>query len=221
MNRKLLASAICASLCVAATAYAQDTAAPAQQAQDQSTSAQSSTTAQTDRKKEPKTLNTVTVTGSLIPQSQIETANPVITITAQEMQQKGFSNVYDALRAQPLSTGAVQDSTFSAGFTPGAETISLLGLPPDFTLFLLNGRPMADFPLLYNGSANFTDLSNIPMSMVDHIDILPGNQSSIYGSSAIAGVVNVVLKKKLQGYNLEYRAGGYSDGGGQQQRINF
>ncbi|HKT40891.1 MAG TPA: TonB-dependent receptor [Rhodanobacteraceae bacterium] len=221
MNRKLLASAICASLFVAATAYAQDNPAPAQQAQDQSTAAQSNTTAQTDKKKEPKTLNTVTVTGSLIPQSQIETANPVITITAQEMQQKGFSNVYDALRAQPLSTGAVQDSTFSAGFTPGAETISLLGLPPDFTLFLLNGRPMADFPLLYNGSANFTDLSNIPMSMVDHIDILPGNQSSIYGSSAIAGVVNVVLKKKLQGYNLEYRAGGYSDGGGQQQRINF
>jgi outer membrane receptor protein involved in Fe transport len=220
MNRKLLASAICASLFVAATAYAQDTSALAPQTQDQSTTAQSNTT-QPEKKKEPKTLNTVTVTGSLIPQSQIETANPVITITAQDMEKKGFANVYEALRAQPLSTGAVQDNTFSAGFTPGAETISLLGLPPDFTLFLLNGRPMADFPLLYNGSANFTDLSNIPMSMVDHIDILPGNQSSIYGSSAIAGVVNVVLKKKMQGYDLDYRAGGYTDGGGQQQRFNF
>jgi outer membrane receptor protein involved in Fe transport len=222
MNRKLLASAICASLFVAGTAYAQDNTAP-QQAQDQSaTAAQPNTSnSQQDQEKKAKTLNTITVTGSLIPQSKIETANPTITITAQDMTNKGFANVYDALRSQPLSTGAVQDSQFSAGFTPGAETISLLGLPPDFTLFLINGRPMADFPLLYNGSANFVDLSNIPMSMVDHIDILPGNQSSIYGSAAIAGVVNVVLKKKMEGYDISYRAGGYSDGGGQQQRFSF
>lgn len=222
MNRKLLASAICASLLVAGTAYAQNTPAP-QQSQDQSTTDQSTTTQQENKKEKPKTLGTVTVTGSLIPQAQIETANPVITITAQDMQKKGFANVYEALRAQPLSTGPVQDSqsaTFT-GFTSGAQTISLLGLDPGFTLFLLNGRPMADFPLLYNGSANFTDIADIPMSMVDHIDILPGNQSSIYGSSAIAGVVNVVLKKKMEGYDLEYRAGGYSDGGGQQQRIDF
>ena len=178
---------------------------------------------QGDNKKNPKTLQAITVTGSLIPQAQIETANPVITITAQDMEKKGFSDVYQALRAQPLSTGAVQDSqsaTFT-GFTAGAQTISLLGLDPGFTLFLLNGRPMADFPLLYNGSANFVDISNIPISMVDHIDILPGNQSSIYGSSAIAGVVNVVLKQKMEGYTLDYRAGGYTDGGGQQQRLNF
>lgn len=213
MNRKLLASAICASLLVAGTAYAQN--ATTTQTQDQSA------TAQNTKKEKPKTLETVTVTGSLIPQAQIETANPVITISSQDMQKKGFLNVYDALRSQPLSTGAVQDSTFTAGFTPGAQTISLLGLPPDFTLFLINGRPMADFPLLYNGSSNFVDLSNIPMSMVDHIDILPGNQSSIYGSAAIAGVVNVVLKKKMTGYDLEYRSGGYSDGGGQNQRASF
>jgi outer membrane receptor protein involved in Fe transport len=221
MNRKLLASAICASLFVTGAAVAQDNPAP-QQAQDQSTNAQNNPPSSQDQNQEKqKTLQAITVTGSLIPQSQIETANPVITISAEDMTKKGFANVYEALRAQPLSTGSVQDSTFTAGFTPGAETISLLGLPPDFTLFLLNGRPMADFPLLYNGSANFTDLSTIPLSMVDHIDILPGNQSSIYGSAAIAGVVNVVLKKKMQGYDLDYRAGAYTDGGGQQQRFNF
>ena len=218
MNRKLLTVAICTSLAFAGNAWAQTT--------DTSTTTdnQATSTQQQDnnkKKEEPQTLKGIIVTGSLIPQSQIETANPVITITAQDMQNKGFANVYEALRSQPLSTGSVQDSTFSAGFTPGAETISLLGLPPDFTLFLINGRPMADFPLLYNGSSNFVDLSNIPMSMVDHIDILPGNQSSIYGSSAIAGVVNVVLKKRMDGYELDYRAGGYSDGGGQQRRVSF
>lgn len=220
MNRKLLASAICAGLLVAGAAHAQqDTTAP--QAQDQSTSTQADTaSAQQDREKAKK-LQTITVTGSLIPQSQIETANPVITISVAEMTQKGYTSVYDALRSQPLSTGSVQDSTFSAGFTPGAETISLMGLSPDFTLFLINGRPMADYPLLYNGTTSFVNISNIPMSMVDHIDILPGNQSSIYGSSAIAGVVNVVLKKQVQGYDFGYRAGGYSDGGGASQRVEF
>lgn len=214
MDRKLLATAICTALALSAwggIARAQDTTGTtdAATAQDQGA------------KKEAKELQKITVTGSLIPQAQIETANPVITLKSEDMIRKGFSNVYEALRSQPLSTGSVQDSTFSAGFTPGAETISLLGLSPDFTLFLIDGRPLADFPLLYNGQANFTDLSNIPMSMVDHIDILPGNQSSIYGSAAIAGVVNVVLKKRMDGYELEYRAGGYSDGGGQNQRVSF
>jgi outer membrane receptor protein involved in Fe transport len=217
MNRKLLATAVCAGLLMAASAHAQTST----NTQDQDTSNPSTSSTKSGKKDKTQILSTITVTGSLIPQSQIETANPVITISAEDMTRKGFTSVYDALRSQPLSTGSVQDSTFSAGFTPGAETISLLGLPVDFTLFLINGRPMADYPLLYNGSTSFVNISNIPMSMVDHIDILPGNQSSIYGSSAIAGVVNVVLKKRLQGFDMGYRAGGYSDGGGNSQRLDF
>lgn len=220
MNRKLLVTAICASLFAAGVAHGQNTTSQADQPQDKSPAGQDGQTGTQNKQKE-KTLQAIIVTGSLIPQSQIETANPVITVTAQDIKKQGFSNVYEALRAQPLSTGAVQSQNFSAGFTPQASTISLLDLPPEFTLFLLNGRPMADYPLLYNGSANFTDISNIPVSMIDHIDVLPGNQSAIYGSSAIAGVVNIVLKKKMEGYNLEYRAGGYTSGGGQQQRLDF
>jgi len=220
MNRKLLASAICASLLVAATAYAQDTSTPAPQAQDQSSAAQSNTN-QADKKKEPKTLNTVTVTGSLIPKSQIETATPVITITAQDLQKQGFKNVYDALRAMPVSNGAVQDNQFTQGFTPGATTISLLGLNPDFTLVLLNGRPLADYPLLYNSTSNFVDLGTIPTTLVDRIEIVPGNQSAIYGSAAIAGVVNIILKQRMEGLDIDYRAGGYTEGGGEQQRLQI
>ena len=175
---------------------------------------------QTENKKEEK-LQTIQVTGSLIPQSEIETASPVITISAQQMERQGFGTVYDALRAQPVATGAVQDNQFSGGFTPGATTISLLGLDPGFTLFLINGHPLADYPLLYNGSSNFVDLSNIPVGMVDHIDILPGNQSSIYGSSAIAGVINIILKDKIDGYELNVRGGAYSGGGGSNERVEF
>jgi outer membrane receptor protein involved in Fe transport len=173
-----------------------------------------------DKKKEEK-LQVINVTGSLIPQAQVENASPVITITTQQLERSGFGTVYDALRAQPVATGAVQDNQFTGGFTPGATTISLLGLDPGFTLFLINGHPLADYPLLYNGASNFVDLSNIPVGMVDHIDILPGNQSSIYGSSAIAGVVNVILKDRIDGYELNVRGGGYSGGGGSNERVEL
>ena len=218
MNRKLLASAICASLFAAGAAHAND-AAKAVQSQDQATPA--SVAQPANKKAEKKTLQTVTVTGSLIPQAQIETANPVITITAQDLNSRGYTSVYDALKTQPTSTGTVQGAQFGGTFTQQANALSMFGLDPGFTLILINGHPMADYPLPYNASSNFVDLSTIPMAMVDHIDILSGAQSSIYGSSAIAGVVNIVLKKHIEGYDLSWRIGGYTEGGGQNQRITF
>ena len=167
----------------------------------------------------PTQLDLVIVTGSMIPQKAAETASPVIAITAEEIEREGFRNVSDILRAQPLSTGSVQDNQFTNGFTPGATTISLLGLAPGFTLILLDGRPLADYPLLYNGQSNFTDLSSIPTGMVERIDILPGNQSAIYGSAAIAGVVNIILKKHLHGTEISARLGGYEHGGGDNVRL--
>ena len=139
-----------------------------------------------DKKKDTTELQGVTVTGSLIPRAQIETASPVITITGQDITREGFKNVYDALRSLPTAVGSVQDSQFTNSFTPGASTVSLLGLDPSFTLVLLNGKPLADYPFLYNSNSNFVDLTTIPNFMVDHIDVLTGNQSAIYGSAAIA-----------------------------------
>ena len=212
MKRKLLTKAVCLALtlpCMPALVMAQDAAASAPQQQEVDDQNQ-------DR--EAKDLDTVVVTGSRIPRAAQETAAPTFTITAEEIQKQGFRNVSDVLRAQPLSTGAVQDNQF-AGFTPEATTISLLGLDPSFTLILMDGRPLADFPLLYNGQSNFTDLSSIPVAMIERIDILPGNQSSIYGSAAIAGVVNIILKKYLEGVQIDVRAGGYSEGGGGNERL--
>jgi len=210
MNRDILAAAVCAALALqivpVRNARAQDTG---------TTGTEGSTSS------EKKELEKIVVTGSMIPQSEIETASPVITITAKQIEKQGFGNVYDALRASPLATGAVQDSQFTAGFTPGASALRLLSLDPGFTLYLINGHPMADYPLLYNGQSNFVDLTDIPAGMVDHIDILPGNQSSIYGSSAIAGVVNIILKDHVDGMELNLRGGTYTDGGGQNQRVEF
>ncbi len=207
MQQRLLVSSIVLGLCASLSLGAW-----AQSAGDQSDK---------DKKKETTELQGVTVTGSLIPRAQIETASPTITITNQEIEKQGFKNVYDALRSLPIAVGSVQDSQNTNTFTPAANTVSLLGLDPSFTLVLVNGKPLADYPFLYNSQSNFVDLNTIPSFMVDHIDILPGNQSAIYGSAAIAGVVNVVLKQKLDGYTLNYRVGGYTDGGGQTQRLQF
>lgn len=219
MNRTLLATAICAGLFVAGGAYAQTTAGSTQNQNDQSSSSQS----QTKSKEKKQTLQAITVTGSLIPQAQVETASPVITITSKDIEKQGFRNVYDALQTMTVSTGSVQgnQATSTGTFTPGAEVISLFGLDPGFTLIMINGHPLADYPIPYNGGESIADLSNIPTAMVDHIDILTGGQSSLYGSSAIAGVVNIVLKKNIEGTNLDFRVGGYENGGGTNERLQF
>lgn len=216
MHRKFLTVAICATL--AAPLWATPL-----QAQDTGNGTTSSTPDQptsTDGKK-AKNLGAVTVTGSLIPKAQIETATPTIQITAEDIKAQGFVTVSDALRSLPQANGAVLGNAYTNGFTPGANTISLFGLNPGYTLNLIDGHPMANYPLLYNSTGTIVDLSTIPMAMVDHIDIVPGSQSAIYGSSAIAGVINVVLKKNVDGHMVDLRGGGYSHGGGSSQRVQF
>ena len=92
----------------------------------------------------------------------------------------------------------------SADFTPGAQKVDLRGLGPNHTLVLINGRRIADFPLPYIGRSNFTDISNIPVSLIDKVEILSGAGSAIYGSDAIAGVVNFKMKERLDGITLDF-----------------
>ena len=164
-------------------------------------------------------LAEVVVTGSLIPQIRAETAQPVTVITADDIQAKGFSNVAEALQRSSFATGAVQNPQQSNTFTPGAQTLSFFGLSPSYTKYLIDGRPIADYPALYNGSDIITSISGIPTVLIDSVDVLPGGQSSIYGSDAIAGVVNIHLKKKADGPEADVRYGWTKDGGGTQRRI--
>ena len=169
--------------------------------------------------KQPDELEEVVVTGSLIPQARAEISTPVTTITIDDIQAKGFANVAEALQHTSFATGAVQGAQSTNGFTPGASTLSLFGLSPSYTKYLLDGRPLADYPALYNGSSAITSISGIPTLLVDSIDILPGAQSSIYGSDAIAGVINIKLKKKMDGLEADARYGWTKDGGGTDKRF--
>lgn len=201
---KLTAALLTAMLLPAGLAMAQD------QQEETTRSGQDATT-----------LDKVTVTGSLIPQTQIETFTPVTVISAEDIQARGFLNLADVLQETSFATGGVQGAQSSASFTQGAETVSLFGLPPGYVKYLIDGRPMANYPALYNGSDTFNNISGIPIDLVERIEILPGGQSSLYGSDAIAGVINIILKKQMDGVVANIRGGGYSEGGGNSFRASI
>lgn len=179
------------------------------------------TTADTTASAPATTLDKVTVTGSLIPQSQIETFTPVTVISADDIQMRGFETVADVLQQSSFSTGGIQGGQTSASFTQGAEAAGLFSLDPGYTKYLINGRPMANYPALYNGSDTFNNISGIPVALVERIEILPGGQSSLYGSDAIAGVVNIILKKRLDSAEMTVRGGFFSEGGGSSARFTI
>ncbi|PJK09863.1 TonB-dependent receptor [Lysobacteraceae bacterium NML08-0793] len=216
-NRHLKPNALSTAL-IAVLAFASSHAL-AQEAQQEQPTANSQ---QPNSNEKKNSLDRVVVTGSLIPASQVETVTPVTTIKAEQIDALGFSGVTEALQQSSGSTGGVQgDSTNSATFTKGAETMSMFGLAPGYTKYLIDGRPMANYPALYNGSDVFNNISGIPIDLVDRVEILPGGQSSLYGSDAIAGVVNFILKKNLDGTVVNLRGGWFHEGGGQSQRLSL
>ncbi|WP_245774125.1 TonB-dependent receptor plug domain-containing protein [Rugamonas rubra] len=163
----------------------------------------------------------VVVTGSRIPRATLEGPSAVTVITGDEITKQGYKNVFDALSNQSQNSGFVQGADFGNTHTPSANAISLRGLGPNHTLILLNGHRIADFPIAYEGTVNFTNLANIPSSVVERIEILSGGASAIYGSDAIAGVVNVILKKQAEGIDVNLKAGSTTRGGGAEQRLQI
>ncbi len=165
-------------------------------------------------------LDKVTVTGSLIPQTRLETFTPLTIVSAEDIQLRGFTSVADVLQQSSFQTGGLQGGQTAAAFTQGAEAAGMFGLDPGYTKYLINGRPMANYPALYNGSDTFNNISGIPVDLIERIEILPGGQSSLYGSDAIAGVINVILNKHVDGLALNVRGGWYGDGGGDSLRVS-
>jgi iron complex outermembrane receptor protein len=190
------------------------------QAQAQ-TQAQTQTQADAARAATTAAPASVVVTGSRIPRAGLEGPSAVTVISAADITRQGYKNVFDALNNQVQNSGFTQGADFGNTFTPSANTISLRGLGPNHTLILLNGRRLADFPVAYDGTVNFTNLANIPSSIVERIEILSGGASAIYGSDAIAGVVNIILKKRFDGVDVNVKAGGTSRGGGSERRVQI
>src|SRR6185437_5076693 len=166
-------------------------------------------------------LQAVVVTGSRIPRSQVEGPAPITTITAQDISRNGFATVSDVMSSLTQNLGALDNNQSTDGFSPGAQAVDLRGLGPNHTLVLVNGRRIADYPQAYDGNSNFTDISNLPTSLIDRVEILSGSASAIYGSDAMSGVINFILKKKVDGTTIDYRVGDTQHGGGSSQRLQI
>ncbi|MDV6330262.1 TonB-dependent receptor domain-containing protein [Asticcacaulis sp. 201] len=166
---------------------------------------------------------TITVLGSRIPRTQKEGPAPVTVITSSDISARGFASVPDILKSVTQNSGETlsQQSYGGAIMTPGSAQVDLRGLGPNHTLIMINGRRVADFPMPFNGLSNFTDISNIPAALIDRVEVLSGSASAIYGSDAIAGVVNFTLKKNVEDTTLNYRYGMTQHGGGASHRLSL
>lgn len=164
-------------------------------------------------------LNQVVVTGTRI--AGVEPASPVITIGRTEINESGYSSVGQLLLSLP--------ENFSGGQNPGvlgarghnldvdgASSPDLLGLGADSTLTLVDGHRLA-----YDGFNNGVDLSAIPLAAVDRIEILTDGASGIYGSDAVAGVVNVILKQHYEGVTADARYGDVTSGQAAQSQYSI
>jgi iron complex outermembrane receptor protein len=152
-------------------------------------------------------IERVEITGSHILQTEKEGVAPVQVITHEEIQRSGQPTVSDLLRTITANTGNSYNETFSNSFAPGSASISLRGLSPKNTLVLLNGTRVASFGFAQNIEDTFVDVNAIPANAVDRIEILKDGASAVYGSDAIAGVVNIILRRDYQGASV----GGFYD----------
>ncbi len=166
-------------------------------------------------------LDKVTVTGSRIKRADVEGPTPVVVLTAADIEKEGFNTVYEALTTLSQITGDVQNELTQSGFTPNAQFLNMRGMGPGYTLILINGKRMADYPQPYNSRSNAVSLSSIPGAAVERIEVLTGGASAIYGSDAVAGVVNIITKSNYDGNAVKIRAGTSTRGGGDTGLFQF
>ena len=167
----------------------------------------------------------IVVTGSRLRRDERTSADPLTVIDPNVENRQGRLNTAEVLQANPLAAGSLQiTSTISSNFVinggEGVENISLRGLGPNRTLVLLNGRRAG--PAGVRGGVSAFDLNVIPIEAISQIDILKTGASSIYGSDAIAGVVNLITKKDLRGLQVRGFANipTYTGGGGGEKSLS-
>jgi outer membrane receptor protein involved in Fe transport len=141
-------------------------------------------------------LDTITVTGSNIRRVDIETSNPVITVDRAEIQKSGKLTVGDLVQQLPTIAGAANNPNVNNGGGTGGSFISLRGLGTQRSLVLVDGKRVIN-----------TDVNTIPAAAIERIEVLTDGASAVYGSDAIAGVVNIILRKDYQGAELQLNYG--------------
>ncbi|MDB6010642.1 MAG: TonB-dependent receptor [Gammaproteobacteria bacterium] len=159
------------------------------------------------------TVAEVIVTGSRIARPELESITPITIVGAPEIQASGYLNVADVLRNLPqvgISAISGSNSNFSTS-GGGINSINLRNLGDNRTLVLVNGRRMVSGYTA--GALNVVDINMIPTDFIERVDVITGGASAIYGSEAIAGVVNFVLKDHFEGVRIRGQGGAATEGG--------
>ncbi|CCG37613.1 TonB-dependent Receptor Plug domain protein [Xanthomonas citri pv. mangiferaeindicae LMG 941] len=160
-------------------------------------------------------LGRIEVTGTRIKGGS--TPSPVITIGAERIREEGFTDLGEVIRSIPQNFSGGQNPGVVTGATGGGSNnqnitggsgANLRGLGQDATLTLLNGHRLS-----YGGYVQAVDISAIPVEAVERVEIVPDGASAVYGSDAVGGVVNVMLKRDFDGVTVGMRYGGATDGG--------
>ncbi|NCT66934.1 MAG: TonB-dependent receptor [Rhodanobacteraceae bacterium] len=156
-----------------------------------------------DQGQQTERLGTVVVTGSRIRRVDLETSNPVVTIGREAIQKSGKVTVGDLVQELPSIAGNASNPQVNNGGGDGGSYVSLRGLGINRTLLLINGR-----------RAISGDVNSIPANIIERIEVLKDGASSVYGSDAIGGVVNFILRKDYEGaeFTADYGQSDYDDG---------
>ncbi|WP_062265456.1 TonB-dependent receptor plug domain-containing protein [Endozoicomonas arenosclerae] len=167
--------------------------------------------------KEVEKLEKIQVTGSRISRVDVEGSTPVTVITRQDIERSGELTIADVLRSNNLNSfGSFRES--SGNSFQSQSNVSLRGIGADRTLILLNGKRVPGSPTMGGSAVN---LNTLPASIVERVEILTDGGSAVYGSDAIAGVINIILKTDYEGVEITAGAGRPSEKGGDEDSFSI
>lgn len=173
--------------------------------------------AQEQTGQEAERVERISITGSRIRSTDLETAQPIHTISREDIANQGFTSVVDLLEnmstsgAPPIS----RSSPLSSGEAAGGNYANLRGLGANRTLVLVNGKRLGIT------TGGLQDISAIPMGMVERIDVLKDGASTLYGSDAMAGVVNIITRSDFEGMEVTIYGGEYGEGDGAKKNVSL
>ncbi|MEO6363118.1 MAG: TonB-dependent receptor plug domain-containing protein, partial [Caldimonas sp.] len=169
-----------------------------------------------------QSLERVEITGSSIKRIDAETALPVQVITREQIQKTGATNVEQLLQtiSSISSSGGLTAASASGATTGGISAISVHGLTSIRTLVLINGRRIAPYGIGFVGDSVSVDVNSIPLAAIERVEVLKDGASAIYGSDAIAGVVNFILRQDFKGVEVTGEYGDTTQGGANFKRAS-
>ena len=153
-------------------------------------------------------LTPVVITGSNIPTVELEGPSPIVRIDREEINRSGAETVGELLRRLPQNNSGSFDEKFQNSFAPGTSGVSLRGMGMAYTLVLVDGRRLGNHSMAQNITTAFSDLNGVPMAVVERIEVLLDGASAIYGSDAVAGVINIITRDNFDGLEINV---GYSN----------